>query len=232
MASEPFKIELEFPVLNQRFLRAEQGIRRLASSLSFDAGSQRQRINRALAQVLKSFLDVVVEAMRQRHSTRWSPGSRLPAGDRQGRLHSRSGSLLQGFTVNIRSGKTFPEGELIARHPGIRTHEHGATIRARRARYLTIPLPSALDSRGVPLKRSAREWRNTFVRRSSGGNLVIFQSRGGQLVPLYVLKTEVKIPARLGLQTTLLAAVNPTVDRMGEAMLEAISENIRRELRG
>lgn len=78
-------------------------------------------------------------------------------------------------------------------------HETGGTIRARNSRFLTIPLPAALDRRGLPKKRSAREWPNTFVRRSRAGNLIIFQNLRGRLIPLYLLKPQVTIPARLGM---------------------------------
>ena len=42
--------------------------------------------------------------------------------------------------------------------------------------------------------------KNTFVQYSKKGNLLIFQKRSrGSIVPLYILKKRVKIPARLGL---------------------------------
>ena len=84
-------------------------------------------------------------------------------------------------------------------------HERGGTIRPRRARYLTIPLPAALDSRGVALRARARDWPDTFIATSRRGNLIIFQRRGRkEVVPLYVLKKSVRIPPRLGLTRTLM----------------------------
>lgn len=76
-------------------------------------------------------------------------------------------------------------------------HEHGATIRPRRRQWLTVPLPEALTAAGVPRRSSARAWENTFVQRSRRGNLLIFQKRGRGIVPLYVLRKSVEIPARL-----------------------------------
>ena len=74
------------------------------------------------------------------------------------------------------------EGSISAGRYGI--HEVGGVIRAKSARYLTIPLPAALDRRGVARQPSARGWKNTFVAESKRGNLLIFQRRGAQIVPL------------------------------------------------
>ncbi len=83
-------------------------------------------------------------------------------------------------------------------------HETGGTVRPRRSRYLTIPLPAAMDSRGVPLRRRARDWDNTFVARSRRGNLLIFRRDGLGLTPLYLLKPSVRIKPRLGLEDAVV----------------------------
>jgi hypothetical protein len=103
-----------------------------------------------------------------------------------------------------------------------RIHETGGTIRAKNGKYLTIPLPAALNSDGTPKKRSAREWDRTFVRESKAGNLLIFQKRGSGIVPLYVLKKKVRIPARLGLGDTLKTGTSYFVDKAMQAMLREI----------
>jgi len=97
---------------------------------------------------------------------------------------------LEGMEAQMSTGTSY-----------MTVQETGATIRPKRAKFLTVPTDYALDSRGIPLKRSAREWGNTFVARSKKGNLIVFQKRGRGIVPLYVLKKEVRIPARLGLGT-------------------------------
>ena len=48
----------------------------------------------------------------------------------------------------------------------------------KNGKYLCIPLPAALDSSGLPLKSSPRDWPNTFCAKSKAGNLLIFQRRG------------------------------------------------------
>ncbi|PIE12175.1 MAG: hypothetical protein CSA70_10550 [Rhodobacterales bacterium] len=75
----------------------------------------------------------------------------------------------------------------------------GGVIRARNATYMTIPLKAALKPDGTP-RRVAREWRNTRVIRSKRGVLLIVQRRGRRDVPLYALKKQVRVRARLGLR--------------------------------
>lgn len=78
--------------------------------------------------------------------------------------------------------------------------EDGGWVRAKGAKYLTVPLEAAKDSRGVPLRAKARDWPNTFVARNGKGNLIIYQKRGRSVVPLYILVKAVYIPARLGMK--------------------------------
>jgi hypothetical protein len=106
----------------------------------------------------------------------------------------------------------------------LKTHEYGATIKVKNAKYLTIPLRAALSAQGVPLKQKAKDWPNTFIAKSKKGNLIIFQRRGADIVPLYVLKKEVKIPKRLGLGDTLRAGLPYFVDKSMAAMVKAIRE--------
>lgn len=64
-------------------------------------------------------------------------------------------------------------------------HEFGGTVRAKRGKYLAIPVGSYRDS---PTKHPRLK-----ARKTSGGNLVLV-SEGGQVQ--YVLKKSVDIPAR------------------------------------
>lgn len=96
-------------------------------------------------------------------------------------------------------------------------HEFGATIFAKRAEYLTIPLDAALKG-GRKVHRTSRGWKNTFVFRSKAGNLIIAQKNGRRLVPLYVLKRSVRIPPRLGLRQSIADQVPATMTRILNAM--------------
>ena len=177
---------------------------------------------------LRDILDTVALAMDQRHRTPWSrtafPG---PKGVRRGKLFKRQGLLMRSLAASVRvRGSTLEniQGE-IGGAPTPKwawVHEEGAVIKVKRARYLTIPLPAALTSQGLPKKKKARDWRNTFVAKSKAGNLLIFQKRGKSIVPLYVLKKQVRIPRRLGLGATLKKAAPVFVDRVFDRMVKAM----------
>jgi hypothetical protein len=76
-------------------------------------------------------------------------------------------------------------------------HEMGGVIRGH-GKLLTIPLPAALNSQGLPI-RGIRQWENTFIARSHAGNIIVFQRRLNEVVPLYVLVPQVRIRPRLGM---------------------------------
>ncbi len=107
-------------------------------------------------------------------------------------LKRRTGALAQSVRWKLRK---YGLGFKLTAESGVpygTIQEHGGTIVPIRAKYLTIPLPAALTSAGV-LRKPAREWSNTFVQRSSSGNLIIFQNRGNKIIPLFILKKKVKI---------------------------------------
>lgn len=156
---------------------------------------------RPISRELKRALQKVASEMTRRHSIPWSPG-----GSPRDRLFRRTGKGIAGIkrTIKVRGTRTLGTvtGQIGAPFP-ISVHEKGATVRAKRAQFLTIPLPAALDSRGVPLRRRARDWPNTFIQRSRRGNLIIFQKTGDGIVPLFLLRKQVKLPPRLGLEKEL-----------------------------
>ena len=210
--SEP--VEIRFAFRNRRFVDAERGLEALGRSLGRDL----DRSAPVLASELKAFLEGVAEAMARRHGTAW------PGGTTDRTLSRRSGGLL----ASIRESVTVSGDRMADIEGGIggaiylRTHEHGATIRPKKAKYLAIPLPEALNSDGTPRVASPRQWKNTFVARSRNGNLLIFQKRGRHIVPLYVLKREVRIRPRLGLGDTLRAGLPYFVDRAMDRMARAL----------
>lgn len=69
------------------------------------------------------------------------------------------------------------------------THHRGATIRPKNVNWLTLPFPGVTGR--------ARDYENTFVGRGAQGGLIIFQNQeDGSIKPLFLLKKQVKIPAR------------------------------------
>lgn len=90
------------------------------------------------------------------------------------------------------------------------------TIKPKEKKYLTIPLPAMQTNAGIT-KATAAELKegkaglpfgHTFIKRSKAGNLIIFgtqritkganlgEYRGG-ITPLFILKKQVKIKARI-----------------------------------
>lgn len=131
-------------------------------------------------------------------------------------LKRRSGHLAQSIQTNVyqdqqgvitaRIGSGTRSGE---RMPYSEIHETGGVITPKSVKYLTIPLAAALTPSGVPKKSRARDWPNTFVGKSKGGALIIFQKVGKKnLIPLYVLKRSSRIPARNYMSRTLQATGN------------------------
>jgi phage gpG-like protein len=73
-----------------------------------------------------------------------------------------------------------------------RIQELGGPIRAKHAKYLTIPLDAARTPSGVA-RAPARSWPNTFVIQGRGGHLIIMQRHGRGIRPLFVLKRSVRL---------------------------------------
>jgi hypothetical protein len=111
------------------------------------------------------------------------------------RLAVRTGTLRAAFGAQVRrSGANTVTARLgfLQQARIARVHEFGATIRPRTAQFLAIPLPAA---RG----RRPREFTHTFIRKG-----IIFQRVGSRVIPLFVLKRSVTIPARPVLRPTWL----------------------------
>ena len=151
-----------------------------------------------IREALNAYLQAVAAKVASRASAPW-PGGTTPTS-----ISSRSGEAVTA----IQAGGQVDDHEggfmaMIRLPEYLAIQEKGGTLRASSTEYLAIPLRAALSSSGVPLKPSPRDWGSTFVQRSRQGNLLIFLRRGRQIIPLYLLRKEVHIPARLGYFTTL-----------------------------
>lgn len=173
-----------------------------------------------LAKVMREALQLVARKLEKRHSKPWNGQVVNPTNN----LQKRSGGIKRiAQSIKIK-GNTLETLEGTISTAGFEIHEKGGTISAKRAKYLTIPLPAAMDTRGVPLKKRARDWDRTFVARSRRGNLLIFRKNAkGGVTPLYLLKPSVRIPARLGLEKTLINDALPYFERKA---LEVLSKAI------
>lgn len=197
-------LDLDVAVGQKVYDDVSTGLSKLADSME-KAGDGYSRL---LEPHLLKALQLVAKEMRRKHGASWSPG-------RKGNLQMRSGaglrSIVDSIAVSLNSGGL--EGSISA--GSLSVHEKGARIKARSGGFLTIPLPAALDPRGVPLRQRARDWDNTFVARSRKGNLLIFRRlpRAQEIVPLYVLKTSVTIPPRLGMEKAIIGDALPYFER-------------------
>lgn len=209
-----FDIEVNFR--DQRFDSISAGLTAFGKALKSDwDGSAR-----VLSQELREFLNQVSTALAQRHGGAW------PGGTTETSLSKRTGALIASIAASVNvTGETFDAimGSIGSDVPYAAIQEYGGTIHAKNAQFLAIPLPPALDAQGVPLMMGPRAWPNTFVAKSKAGNLIIFQRRGTSIVPLYVLKTSVTIPPRLGLRTTIDAGLGYFQSRAADAIVQAMT---------
>lgn len=176
------------------------------------------RAARQITKDLHVFLQRVATVLSKKHGQPWSP-----AHDSGDFLRRRSGeglaSIMRSIKMRSNGGLSTVEGSISTGKMTI--HETGGVIAAQAGGYLTIPLPEALDARGVPLLPSSRDWPNTFIQRSRRGNLIIFQNRGQrEPVPLYVLKTHVYIRPRLRMEQTILGELSFFTERLIDRLAE------------
>lgn len=116
-----------------------------------------------------------------------------------------------------------------------RIHEEGGIIRPTRAKFLAIPLQAAKTAAGVGRAVSPRDFKDTFVRkgiiwqriekgkRAPKGASSNLATRG-KIVPLFVLKRQVKIEPRLG----VVALFRGDEPKRTKYMADAVRAALRR----
>lgn len=171
---------------------------------------------------VRRYFTAVSDEMHRKHGNPW------PGGTGKGTLSRRSGAGLRSIKNFKVEGN--PEGAkgTLRVSKTMFGHERARTIKAKRAKYLTIPLAAALNANGTPKYVSARQWKNTFVISTKKKKLFIVQKNGRKLTFLYALRKSVRIPARLGLRKSLVS--NRSVFRNG--MMARIRELRGRRVKG
>ena len=205
-------LSLELDFRNQRYQNAQLGLEALGDRMS----KSMDRVAPILASELRDYLNFVTSELASRHSAAW------PGGTTDKTLSRRSGALTESLKDGVRVQSSPDINSVQGSLSGVfyaRTHEFGAVIKAKNAKYLTIPLPAALNANGTPKRINARAWDNTFVMRAKTGSLLICQRQGKTVIPLYVLKKEVKIKPRLGMGDTLKGGMSFFQERAMLAML-------------
>lgn len=166
-------------------------LRRVVSALGRYRAESREAAVRELDRIGRD----AVERIKTRYRTGGTTADRTAV--RTGRLrasytHAVSRDpLVLSIGVSARSKALVYAGV----HEGMEPERESTTIVPRRARALTIPLPAAQTRAGVT-RRSARAYEDTFVHDG-----VIYQRRGKtKIVPLFLLRKRVVIPARPALR--------------------------------
>jgi hypothetical protein len=186
----------------------------------------------ALAKVPSAILRAFDHAMR-RHVRGFLQGTLVKErlSGRPGLINRQGASGLRGsFNFVVTGEQSLGSWSVIEYTTSkyARIHELGGTVVPKKGQWLTIPLPAARTAAGVS-RGPARSFPNTFFKMSKAGNLILFQKDGKKLIPLYVLKKSITIPAgRLGFKAThdadlpkrydvLLRSVKGALDGMGTA---------------
>ena len=166
-------------------------------------------------------------------------GSPLTVGDTRKGLFRRSGDLVTGFVTRV-TGKRMSDLEgaigwwqpFQAMKAGV--HEYGATITPKRSSYLAVPLDAVLTNTGrARFGYSPRDWPDTRIHKSKSGHLFIVQDQHGkELLPLYILKKSVTLPARLGLRQMWHSAANQSAikKRLHRSLLDVAKQTIKFKL--
>lgn len=217
------EVEVALEWKGVRYQNIERGLVAVGEDVKRDI----EKAGPLVRKLLRQYMEGVVKSVKARTVVPYPAGTSAP-GQFPGSLSRRSGKLSASLTperIQVKGG-SINSTEVSFTLTGIASvHERGATIRPKRAKYLTIPLPPALDSRGVPKEVNARAWQNTFVQRSRKGNLLIFQKRGQGIVPLYVLKKSVTIPRRLNFDEAFQAGRDLLADKIAKEVVREFFGN-------
>lgn len=172
----------------------------MASKMGSKLEAFRQKVERMVVTTLRKASTEYQQQMIGRLSGPTGPDT----------LSRRTGQLARSVKGVVEStGSTVKVTLSIgAQAPYAKIHETGGTITPKRSRYLAIPLAAAKTAAGVTRLASPRMDPTLRLIRSKAGNLLLVRpkKRGG-FTPMWVLKSSVTIPARLGFAKTARAVL-------------------------
>jgi len=213
------KITFQSKFEGKVFESPADGIRLLASKIQ----KAPAKATTVLTEDVRLYLTQIAMQLAAKHGAAW------PGGTSSNSLSRRSGELVSSILNGVRVDKTFSAGGMVGYIYGneyTRAHENGVTLSAHGARYLAIPLPTALNANGTPIHSNPRDWPNTFVGVSRLGNLLIFMRQGAEIIPLYVLKTSVVLRPRLGIAELSKSNLPYFMDRVANTVAAAFTDKI------
>lgn len=197
---------------------------KLREALSSDAGRE---VVRAAMPALKVLAVAGVKehfALSQSpEGTPWKPIAHPRPDGGSGRPLRDKGLLA----ASISATNTEETLALHASHPAANVHQFGATIRPTRAKALTIPLTREAKRVGSPGR--GRFPRSLFVLAAKGGRSAFLAERdeSGTVTLHYVLKREVKVPAR-----PYLGFSAKTLDKVTRLLADRLARHIAERLGG
>lgn len=221
MATKPFEIQVY--INGKHFPDPFVAV----SGLGEEIKAHKTHVNVVFKRELRKFLNQIASDMEKQHSGPY------PGGTGADSLSKRSGRGVKSVKQSV-----YVKGNSLSNTEGgiggisyLRTHEFGADIHPKRAKYLTVPLSAALNANGTPRKMSARQWDNTFVNRSKNGNLLIFRKDSrGRITPLYLLvgpgekrrSIDLRDKKRLGMGRAIQKRMDDFADTLSTEILKLV----------
>lgn len=139
-------------------------------------------------------------------------------------LHRRTGHMAQRIALPVVKVKGGARVTIQTRGvPYAFIHEYGGTIVPVKAKALTVPLKAALTPAGV-LKKTAREWKDTWLHITDDNNaLICHETPSGDVEPLFILKRKVVIKA----SAWASKAVQASLDGLDTEIKGLVDERIK-----
>jgi hypothetical protein len=144
---------------------------------------------------------------------------------RSGHLYKSIGSVVSSSDKNIKAeiGSGVRQGKRVSYADILET---GGVIKPSKGKYLTIPIGEALTAAGVPRFTAAEvrdgktKFKSSFIAKG-----IIFGKTGKKgIVPLFILKTSVTIPAKYWMSKTAQEGTKEVVVEI----LRAIDEELKK----
>ncbi len=166
-------------------------------------------------------LDVAAIRLSKRITSKFMGGSTTG----QTRLRSRTGKLEKSVLVvkaRNKAGGVTSSVRITSKYASVHFGRKGdvTIIRPKSKRALTIPTRFAQDGSGATLKsaENIKASRSGFIK-----NGVIFGSltSSGQPKPLFILKSQVKVPVRIDIQDNIL---RPTTKKLESSLARVLRD--------
>lgn len=138
-------------------------------------------------------------------------------------VQTRSGALRRSFD-NVWGGTDLDSmfvQSFSAGVPYASIQEEGGEVTPKRGNWLTIPLDAAKTAAGVT-RKPARQWNDTFFRMSKAGNLILFQQKPNEIIPLFLLVRKVVLKGSLGFMDTWNEQLPKLVSIVNKATKKAL----------